>query len=187
MTEAEWRACGDPKAMLRFVRDRASGRKLRLFAAECWRRRCRDMRSLADVRRAVDKAERLADGAYTLQKGDGDWLLLQRNPFHLATQTSNIVATLHGKGLVSREEQVALLRDVFEPFFPGPIEPAWRTAEVVRLAEGIYEERAYERMPILADALLDAGCADERLLDHCRGEGPHLRGCWVVDLFLGKE
>ncbi len=42
-------------------------------------------------------------------------------------------------------------------------------------------------MPVLADALEDAGCADADILAHCRGHGPHVRGCWVVDLVLGKE
>ena len=55
------------------------------------------------------------------------------------------------------------------------------------LARGIYEDRAFDRLPLLADALMDAGCADEQILAHCRSEGPHVRGCWVVDLVLGKE
>ena len=57
----------------------------------------------------------------------------------------------------------------------------------MNIAEGIYEERAFGRMPILHDALLAAGCDDENILAHCRGEGPHVRGCWVVDLLLGKD
>ncbi len=55
-----------------------------------------------------------------------------------------------------------------------------------KLAGGIYDEGAFDRLPILADALLDAGCEDKQLLGHCRGPGPHVRGCWVVDLVLGK-
>jgi hypothetical protein len=49
------------------------------------------------------------------------------------------------------------------------------------------EERAFERLPILADALQDAGCENADILDHCRGPGPHARGCWVVDLILDKS
>ena len=52
---------------------------------------------------------------------------------------------------------------------------------------GIYDDRAFDRLPILADALIDAGCDDEQILEHCRAPGPHVRGCWVVDLVLGKE
>src|SRR5438067_305851 len=58
---------------------------------------------------------------------------------------------------------------------------------VRRIAEGIYAERAFDRLPILADALLDAGCDDEAILSHCRTDGPHVRGCWVIDLILGKQ
>jgi hypothetical protein len=70
---------------------------------------------------------------------------------------------------------------------PTQFEPAWRATDVVALARGIYEERAFDRMPILADALQDAGCTDRVLLLHCRGPFAHARGCWVVDLVLGKE
>jgi hypothetical protein len=84
--------------------------------------------------------------------------------------------------------QATLLRDIFgNPFRPAALDPAWRTETVLALARGIYEERAFDRMPILADALQDAGCTDEDVLSHCRGPGPHARGCWVVDLVLGKE
>lgn len=66
--------------------------------------------------------------------------------------------------------------------------PAWRTSDVLLLAQGIYDDYAFDRMPILADALQDAGCADEEILSHCRDSNRrHVRGCWVVDLVLGKE
>jgi hypothetical protein len=81
-----------------------------------------------------------------------------------------------------------LLRDVFgNPFRPVSVDPRWLTSTVVTLAEGIYQERAFDRLPILADALQDAGCEDTELLGHCRGPGPHARGCWVVDLLTGRE
>jgi hypothetical protein len=67
------------------------------------------------------------------------------------------------------------------------LKPVWRTADVGALARGIYESRDFGAMPILADALQDAGCDSEDILNHCRGPGPHVRGCWVVDLVLGKE
>ena len=83
--------------------------------------------------------------------------------------------------------QHALLRDIFgNPFRPVTLDPSWLTSNVLLLAGGIYEERAFDRMPILADALQDAGCANDDVLAHCRGAGPHVRGCWVVDLLLGK-
>jgi hypothetical protein len=81
----------------------------------------------------------------------------------------------------------ALLRCVAgDPFRPVACDPGWRTADVVSLARGIYDERAFDRLPILADALQDAGCDNADVLGHCRGPGPHVRGCWVVDLVLGK-
>ena len=67
------------------------------------------------------------------------------------------------------------------------LDPNWLTSTVVALARGIYEERAFDRLPILADALEDAGCDSADLLAHCRGDGPHVRGCWVIDVLLGKE
>jgi hypothetical protein len=60
------------------------------------------------------------------------------------------------------------------------------TATAVALARRMYEAREFSAMPILADALQDAECDTADILDHCRGGGPHVRGCWVVDLVLGK-
>jgi hypothetical protein len=91
-----------------------------------------------------------------------------------------------------KQAQAAIIRELFSnPFRPSrPLSPAvlaWSDGTVRRMVEGIYEERAFDRLPILADALLDAGCDDEELIAHCRGEGPHVRGCWAVDLILRKE
>ncbi len=80
------------------------------------------------------------------------------------------------------------LRCIFgNPFRPITLDPRWQTETVVALATGIYAERAFDRMPILADALEEAGCDHADILSHCRGDGPHVRGCWVVDLVLGKQ
>src|SRR5262245_5812860 len=87
-----------------------------------------------------------------------------------------------------RAHQASILRDIFgNPFGPVALDPRWLTSNVVDLSRTIYEERAFDRLPILADALMDAGCTEEEVLSHCRGPGPHVRGCWVVDLLLGKE
>lgn len=83
--------------------------------------------------------------------------------------------------------QVSLIKELFgNPFRPLAVDPSWSTSTVVALSEGIYRDRAFDRMPILADALQDAGCDNEDILNHCRSDGPHVRGCWVVDLVLGK-
>ncbi len=80
------------------------------------------------------------------------------------------------------------IRDLFgNPFRPVAVDPAWLTSTAVAIAHGIYDDRAFDRLPILADALQDAGCENDDILSHCRSEGPHVRGCWVVDLVLGKE
>jgi hypothetical protein len=92
--------------------------------------------------------------------------------------------------VVSRERlvQANLLRDIFgNPFRPITIATRWLTPSVVALAQAIYNERAFDRMPTLADALMGAGCGNEEVLAHCRSEATHVRGCWVVDLLLGKE
>lgn len=83
------------------------------------------------------------------------------------------------------------LRDIMgNPYRSMIIDPdwlAWNGRTVSKLAEAIYEEDAFERLPILGDALEDAGCADEEILSHCRSDGPHWRGCWLIDRLLGKE
>jgi hypothetical protein len=81
-----------------------------------------------------------------------------------------------------------LLRDIFgNPFRPVMIDAAWLTSAVVDIAEAIYNDRAFDRLPELADALVVADCDGRDILDHCRSEGPHVRGCWVVDLVIGKK
>jgi hypothetical protein len=81
-----------------------------------------------------------------------------------------------------------LVREVFgNPFRPTVVDPAWRTPTVLCLAERAYEKRDGVAVRILGDALEDAGCPDEALLTHCRGECEHVRGCWAVDAVLGRE
>jgi hypothetical protein len=92
--------------------------------------------------------------------------------------------------------QAGVLREVVpNPFLPVALDPTWRTPIVVALARAAYDERllqsgqlAPDRLAVLADALEDAGCTDAETLSHLRGpSGPHVRGCWVIDLLLGKE
>jgi hypothetical protein len=85
------------------------------------------------------------------------------------------------------ELQAGFLRDIFgNPFRPVTLNPAWLTSTVLALAQQMYESRDFSPMPILADALQDAGCDNEDILNHCRQTGEHVRGCWVVDLILSK-
>lgn len=83
--------------------------------------------------------------------------------------------------------QAELLRDIAGyPFRTVHFDPVWRSSTVTALANLIYTERRFDRMPVLADALEEVGCGDPDILAHCRGDGPHARGCWVVDLVLGR-
>jgi hypothetical protein len=85
-------------------------------------------------------------------------------------------------------EQARLIRDIFgNPFRPVTINPSWLTATVIALATSIYSEKAFDRLPILADALQDAGCENDEILNHLRQPGEHCRGCWALDLVLAKE
>jgi hypothetical protein len=107
----------------------------------------------------------------------------------------------HGGGMWKKQgkekwerESLALcrvIRDIFgNPFRPTPaVAPAWLAWNdgcIVKMAEVVYDERAFDRLPILADALEEAGCADGDLLNHCREPGEHVRGCLVVDLLLAR-
>jgi hypothetical protein len=89
---------------------------------------------------------------------------------------------------VELARQSALVRDIFvDPGRPVRFDDRWQTADVVGVAQGIYHDRAFDRLSILADALMDAGCDHEDVLSHCRNGRLHARGCWVVDLVLGKK
>jgi hypothetical protein len=94
--------------------------------------------------------------------------------------------------------QASLIRCIVgNPLRPVPIDPAlftWHDGTIRKLAQALYDDRDLpsghldnHRLAVLADALEDAGCSDQIFLDHCRGEGPHVRGCWVVDLLHGKQ
>jgi hypothetical protein len=88
----------------------------------------------------------------------------------------------------TRRSLAALVRCVHgNPFQPVTADPGWRTSSALALSTRMYEARDFTPMPVLADALQEAGCDAAAVLDHCRSGGPHVRGCWVVDLLLGKK
>jgi len=94
-----------------------------------------------------------------------------------------------GSDEAENEAHCHLLRDLFNPFSPVVDSTwlSWNGGTVPRLAQAIYNERTFNRLPILADALEEAGCTNADILGHCRQPGDHVRGCWVVDLLLGKK
>ncbi len=216
MTEGEWAACADPTRMLEFLGGTASERRLRSFVCAFCRWNwdtLPDERS----RRAVETGERFTEGLATreqLAAAFRDAMLAKEESVARAgwgaawlawVAQQACAATLNATELVlaarRRDEwlrklpqeqpvvQCALLRDVFGPTQSRPIrvEPSWRTPAVVSLANGIYDERRFEDMPVLADALEESGCTNAAVLAHGRGAGPHARGCWLVDLLLKKE
>jgi hypothetical protein len=214
MTEAEWVACADPLPMLAFLRDRASERKLRLLAVaacrEIWKR-ISEQRS----RQSVEVAERFADGlvgdaellrachaAYDVstraQLGDvaaASAASAAASSSHpeirrrIAGDGGAVAMSLHRAKAKRRAQMCRLVRCLFGTFHFRPlgINSVCLTPTVNVLAWTIYNDRAFDNLPILADALEEAGCADADILSHCRGDGPHARGCWVVDLILGKR
>ena len=211
MTEDKWLACADPETLLWFLlrREDLTERKQRLFAAACCRRiwhLLRDERSRA----AVEVAERWADGnaspedllaAFCLANDATAELRSEGGAASYAASAAEdlvdgerlglwdswLEASLAGEpGQPEGPAQAALVRDIFgNPFRPATIVTGWLSPTVASLARGIYEDRTFDRLPILADALEEAGCTSGELLDHCRCGGPHVRGCWAVDLILG--
>jgi hypothetical protein len=160
MTEAQWLACTDPKRMLDFVRGKASERKPRLFARAC-RSSLWDFLSQKDTGRKVAEEQEPFTDAIVARSGLPGWL------------------------------RAAIVRDIFgNPFRPVVIERSWLTGNAgaaADLAQVLYDECAFDRLPILSDALEEAGCTDAAILSHLRGPGPHVPGCWPLDLLTGRE
>jgi hypothetical protein len=88
----------------------------------------------------------------------------------------------------SESRAISIVREIFgNPFRQVAVAPEWITPTVLALANGIYADRAFDRMPILADGLEESGCDNKDILLHCRQPGEHVRGCWVIDLLTGHE
>jgi hypothetical protein len=231
MTEAEWRACANPKIMQEFFRGGLSPRKLRLFAVESIRPfwhllidpRSREAVILAEqvaehpeLSELLRPAHRQAwDAVPQLSSDRGDHVIaahaagrtVESDPVQASCLAWNAISglyadireeqgtseaeryALHFKGKAEGERFLSeLVRDIFgNPFRLVSFDPSWLTSDVVALATGIYHDRAFDRLPILADALQDAGCGNDDILTHLRGPGPHVLGCWVIDLVLGKS
>jgi hypothetical protein len=202
MTEGEWLDCADPAPMLEFLCGNASDRKLRLSAAACSRRDW--VRISAPGRAAVEVAEAFADGlagpeelraarqACKFAGGDAAWYAAASRAA-VAARNAALSAQAGSDPTPERAAQAALLRCVFgNPFRPVALDSDWRVPAVVALAQGAYKERQLpagtldpQRLAVLADALEEAG-ADVAVVAHLRSDGPHVRGCHVVDLILGK-
>jgi hypothetical protein len=191
MDEQEWLSCTDPAAMLEFLRGKASDRKLRLFAVACSRQHGWRMRQ-APFQDAVEVAERIADGNGTLAELETHLAWGFPFPAAAADPTAGAnAAAVSRRWDVTPVKKADLVRDLFgNPFRPAALSPewlAWKDGTVPKLAQAVYDGGRFTDLPILADALEDAGCTDAEILNHCRSGGEHVRGCWVVDLLLGKS
>jgi hypothetical protein len=107
-----------------------------------------------------------------------------------AIRCQELVANVEcpGKDEHFEERCACFLRDIFgNPFRPVTLDSTWLTLTVTALAQAIYTDRSFSDMPILGDCLEEAGCNNAEILNHLRGPGPHCRGCWPLDLILGKS
>jgi hypothetical protein len=187
MTEAEWLASTDPTPMLEALRGKASDRKLILFSLGCWTTREWYAETEWDDEIKL-QTELVLAGAEPLAK-----LICLFGAFNFAApptpdRWAEMVTRKRPDPTPTESVQASFLRDIFgNPFSPTAIDPSWLTSTVIAVARGVYADRAFDRMPILADALQDARCDDTDILSHCRSEGPHVRGCWVIDLILGNQ
>jgi hypothetical protein len=215
VTEEQWLACANPNWMLGYIQAGASERKLRLYAcADCrrlWhlleprsRRLVEVAERFADGAASAAEREAAQAGAAAAAResaGPARAAALAAVWADLPDARESVRAIAGPAGTasgeprsVSRPARCGILRDIFgNPFRPVAINPACLTPQVVTLAQAAYEHRDLPsghldpaRLAVLADALEEAGCADADLLGHLRGPGPHLRGCWALDLLLGK-
>ncbi|MGF1583089.1 MAG: hypothetical protein ACFCD0_27530 [Gemmataceae bacterium] len=182
-------------------REQVSERKLRLFAVALARHYESTLTSQRS-RRAIDVAEKFADGQASreqlIKAGRSAsaayvWNHQQkaREAARMAAYVDPWSAAAYTFRRVSNKLAVDQMREIFgNPFQPTTIEPRWLTFNnsiVLQLAERMYDNNDFVEMPILADALEEAGCEDETILRHCRSGGTHARGCWVIDLLLSKR
>ena len=205
MKRRHWLASADPTRLLEHAwKATRDERKLRLAAVAAWLHLTESDRPagfldlIALACRVADgeatdaeRAEGFAAGEQTVFGLPGGYPFLNWSSYQGAFRTFSTFGHLHSPRSKAhgREPQpfADLIRDIFDGLYlPNPFDPSWRTEAAVALARGMYESRDFAPMPVLADALDDAGCADADILAHCRGPGPHVRGCWVVDLVLGK-
>jgi hypothetical protein len=211
MTEEQWLVSNEPELMLTALSG-ASDRKMRLFA--CAVARCLWSVLLdRSSREAVEVAERFAEGqasfaqlkiariaaekARDCSTTTAPWVAWNTACYERLGSAERaaywcVYHALHPAEIDGLAPLFAhLLRDVFgNPYHPASIDPeglTWEDGMIPKLTAAIYEDGDFERMPILGDALEEAGCTNQYLLDHCHQPGRHVKGCWVLDCLLGKN
>jgi hypothetical protein len=213
VAETDWNSRHDLDSMVREVStaNRDGARVSRLFASACGRLVWRAF-SKRLGRPSVEIGEKVADGRADWGELRREFLRIRRAPpptqeteravyeasiailmlFEISVGSAGVAARQVREiaRLVDHEDlnqpQCDLLRDLFgDPSRPLPYDPGWSSPRVAELARSIYEARDFDAMPMLGDALEDAGCDGPEVLDHCRRPGNHARGCWVVDCAMG--
>jgi hypothetical protein len=182
---------------LAVVQDYASVRKLRLMAAVLTRIG-QTQPEHDEAKRCDDLIEAVADAPRTweeigadLESRPGNWWFTQI--LFPPDDRRSVAMALRKLVAMSPIAPIPFIIDLMHevignPFLPVVFSSKWRTSTAIAIARGIYESRDFGAMPILADALQDAGCDCDDVLAHCRDpQRVHVRGCWVVDLVLGKE
>jgi hypothetical protein len=204
MTEQDWLQATDPRPMLEFLRGKVSVRKLRLFAVACCRQNIH-LFNTESIHRAIEVAERYLDFPNAVvhavpitlslppilwRPSDCVAVALQFDAYQAAT-TSRAWHLPPGFEGAEYAAQASLLRCIVgNPSLPVTLASSWLSwnSGVIRsIAQAIYDERRFSDLPVLADALEEAGCDNAVILGHCRSGGDHFRGCWVLDLCLGKS
>ena len=139
---------------------------------------------------ALQAAAERESAAWLVWKLSGRELSTADGAAHAAAFAAEAAARRGGEA-AERQALAELVREVFGPSIRSPVvEPSWlrwNDGTVPKLAKVVYADRAFNRLPLLADALEDAGCTYAGLLGHLRGPGPHVRGCWALDLLLGRD
>jgi hypothetical protein len=215
MTEADWLTCRNPWDL--FIRRRGiplRSRKVRLALCGAYRRVWGRMSGAA--RTALEVAEAFADGQANVRQlfaaqsidlnednsADLGIRCLATSNKHLRSSAgttlhcaAQAISEVESERAAERAAQCVIVLDVMgNPFRPASLNPACRTSAVTSLAQAAYEERSLPdghldliRLAILADALEETICVNDRIVSHLRSVGPHVRGCWVLDLVLGKQ
>ena len=196
--ESQWLSCPIPRHLIRYLKGRTSDRKLRLWACASGRQRFAQHPNRYPL---IEASEQWADGGPSVPRPPNDlrygaWMASAYEAAYEGTVRTleKLPSSTDGKD-ESTAFQLGTLYDIFgNPFRPVLIHPSWLTTTPLRLAQAAYDDRQLpsglfdlQKLAILADALEEAGCTDAEILAHCRGPGPHVRGCWVVDLLLGKS
>ncbi len=196
----DWVLSDDPALMRQAVESAGpypSARKDRLLACAVCARGFPDCPD-AQLWRAVETGIAFADGlcdARSRERVERELIQLPADraeiPEWLGVAWLCVAEKVGGRPADCRSVRAEVVADCFREVYPNPFAPPevrseWMTGPIVGLASEVARSRRLDLLPTLADALERAGCEDDRIIDHCRRDGPHPPGCWVIDLLLGK-